>query len=322
MKKKLFTFITFFMLIFILAACNKEVPSSNPKEKQDKLKVYTTIYPFEYFTQRIGGEFVSVETIVPPGSDAHSIEVSPKKMVSLAQADAFIHSGTGLESFADAVVDSIKNEDVAIVNATENIDLMGSMEDSHADEENEDSQNDHADDLDVDPHVWLDPLRSIRLAENIKNALVKLNPEHTAEFEDNFEELKSDLETLDTGFKSMVKNADTKTFIVSHSAYGYWEDAYGLKQVGISGISPTVEPSQKKIIEIINLVKENNLKYIYTEPNLPNKIANTIKKATGTETLTLQNLESLSNKDLDANEDYFSIMNQNLEALKKGLNND
>ena len=171
----------------------------------------------------------------------------------------------------------------------------------------------------VDPHAWLDPIRSIIIAENIKNALIELNPENKAVFDENFIFLKKDLEQLNKKFTDTINNSKGKTFIVSHSAYGYWEDAYGLKQIAISGLSPSDEPSQSKIVEIIKSVKENNLQYIYYEPNVKNKIANTVKKETGLETLTLNNLESISKESIESDEDYLSLMEKNIEALSQEL---
>ncbi|WP_019412579.1 metal ABC transporter solute-binding protein, Zn/Mn family [Paenisporosarcina sp. TG20] len=331
MKRKVLILISGILLLF-LGACGQEGSSTNEAERESKLKIYTTIYPFQYFTERIGGDKISTKNIVPPGSDAHSTEMTTKEMVKLAESDAFIHSGTGLEGFVDAVNDAIKNEDIKIVNATKGIDLISAKDeeeslDEHSDEENnkeesEEGHDENGSEMNVDPHVWLDPIRSVTVAENIKNALVELDPDNKEEFEKNFNSLKNDLQEMNTEFKNMVNSSATKTFIVSHSAYGYWEDVYGLKQIGISGLSPTDEPSQKELIEIINLVKENNLQYIYFEPNLTNKVAKAVSNETDAETLTLQNLESMSKKDLDSNEDYLSIMRKNIESLKQGLNQD
>lgn len=149
------------------------------------------------------------------------------------------------------------------------------------------------------------------MAENIKNALVQLKPENKEEFENNFSTLKTELEELDTEFTSMVSLSKTKTFIVSHAAYGYWEDSYGLKQIGISGLSPTDEPSQKQLNKIIDHVKENNLQYIFFEPNLTNKVAEAVKDETGTKALKLYNLESITDDNIKKNEDYFVIMKKN-----------
>lgn len=331
MKRKTLAFMTS-MILFLVACGNEETSTNETAENngEDKLRVYTTIYPFQYFTERVGGEYISVENIVPPGSDAHTVEIKTQEMMQLAEGDAFIYSGIGLEPFANAVIDAVKDEKVQVVKATENVDFIDTKENPPAEEEDvagnehnnevkEDGQDEHGSETDVDPHVWLDPSRSITIAENIKNALVQLDPENKGAFEENFSVLKRDLEVLDADFKEMTANAKNKTFIVSHSAYGYWDDTYGLKQIGISGLSPTDEPSQSDLVEIIDLVKENELKYIYFEPNLTNKIAEMVQNETGIQTLMLYNLESLTKENIESGEDYLSIMKRNIEALDQSF---
>jgi len=268
---------------------------SNQKGNSEKLTIYTTIYPIQFITERIGGEHVTTESIVPPGSDAHSLEIKTRTMIKVAESDAFIHTGTGLEGFVDSVADALKKEDVLLVNATENVNLLSS-EGMEENGEQEEEHEDHGEELDVDPHFWLDPKRSLIVAENIKNSLVQLSPGNKETFERNFSTLKNELEELDSEFKDMVNQSKMNTFLVSHSAYGYWEDAYGLKQIGISGLSPSNEPSQRHLKNIVDLVRENNLQYIFFEQNVTNKVAEIVKKETNTKTLTLHNLESLTEK--------------------------
>ena len=92
------------------------------------------------------------------------------------------------------------------------------------------SDHDHGDN---DPHIWLDPILSITIAENIKNALVDLNPEGTETFEANFQQLKAQFEDLDQSFTNIVSKSDKKEILVSHAAYGYWEKRYGIKQISV-----------------------------------------------------------------------------------------
>ncbi|MEA3320963.1 MAG: zinc ABC transporter substrate-binding protein [Bacillota bacterium] len=316
MYKRIKSFMIFFIIIILISGCF-ENQSINEDKENKQLTIFTTIYPLEYFTKRIGGSLVSIENIVPPGSDAHSIDLSPSEVVKVAKGDAFIHSGTGLEGFAMSIIKSLEGEQVMIVNATENISLL---ESSARDQHSDDEKNHKNEKSEVDPHFWLDPIRSIEVADNIKKSLVELNPEEKEIFEANFISLKKDLEKLDAEFNEMIKSADKKKFIVSHSAYGYWEDRYGLEQIGISGISPSDEPSQQQLIEIINLVGEEGLTLIFFEENLNNKVVKTVQNETGTSPLFLHNLEMLSEERREANEDYLSIMRNNLKMLDKGLN--
>lgn len=311
-----------FFIILLLVGCSESTSNddNNETNNQEILKIYTTIYPLLDFSEKIGGEFVEVENIVPTGADAHSFEPTNKTMIKIAEGDLFIYLGTGIEGFTDAVINAMKNEDTKIINSSEGVRLISSSE-SLNETESEEEEEEHADEIegDNDPHVWLDPQRSIQLADNIKNALVEMKPEQREYFEENFNLLKKDLEELDLSFKSMVEQSPNKTFIVSHSAYGYWQDAYGLEQVGISGLSPSNEPSQKSLEEIIKVAENQDIKYVLFEQNVENRVAEVIKREIGADTLTLHNLESLTEEDIKNNEDYISVMEKNIETIRQVL---
>lgn len=319
MKKKVWAVILI-TTVMLLAACSQKNDAEPDQSEEGKLKLFTTIYPFQFFSERIGGDLIEVESIIPPGADAHSMEVTMKKMMEIAESDAFIYSGTGLESFADAVVDATNDEDMKVVRAAEDVSFITGYKDEHEEhnEENHDEKEEQ-NEMNVDPHVWLDPMRSVIIAENIRDAFIEIDPANEGEYKKNFDALQKELEQLNTEFQELVNSAETRKFVVSHSAYGYWEDAYGLEQIAISGLSPTDEPSQVELAKIIDTVRENNIKYIFFEPNLTNKIADMVKNETGTTPLELDNLEFISEENIDANEDYFAIMRKNIEALSNAL---
>jgi zinc transport system substrate-binding protein len=340
MKIKAIIFSLLLILSTALYGCGNggksETKSDETKEK-DTLTIYTTIFPLEDFAKKIGGKHVKVESIYPPNVDAHTYEPSPKTMVEIAGADAFIYTGVGLEGFADAAIETLEKENVKIVKAGEGIELLKWSEESghhheeehdqhaHEDEEaNHEEHEDHEEEHghehgDLDPHVWLDPIHSITLAENIKNAFVELKPEAKEEFEQNFETLKSELEKLDGEFQEVVKNAKQSKILVSHAAYGYWEKRYGIEEISVSGLSPSQEPSQKQLQEIIETAKKNQIKFVIFEQNVTEKIADIVKNEIGAEALTLHNLESVTTEERKNNEDYFSLMRKNLETLKKAM---
>jgi zinc transport system substrate-binding protein len=206
-----------------------------------------------------------------------------------------------------------------------NHDDHGHDDHDHDDHEHDDHNEDHGDDDhhhdhgEEDPHVWLDPIRSIQLAENIKNALVQLLPEASDQFESNFLTLKAQLEALDEKFQEMLEEVSKDTIVVSHAGYGYWTERYGIKQVGISGISPTNEPSIRQIQSVIEYVEHKEIGYIIFEQNIPTSIAETVRSQVGAEALWLHNLEALVQDDVANNEDYFSLMEKNIETLRTAL---
>ncbi|WP_394238192.1 metal ABC transporter solute-binding protein, Zn/Mn family [Niallia oryzisoli] len=346
-------------LSLLLTGCSsKEAGKTNENEEKDKLTVFTTIYPLEDFTAKIGGSYVEVKSIYPPNVDAHTFEPSTSDMVTLANSDLFIYTGVGIEGFAEKVTESLKQENVEVLKAAQGIKLIDSVlsgershesEESHADEENHEEESTHSEEQsheenihsdeqslegettepsheeehahgDVDPHVWLDPVLSIDLAKNIKNSLSELMPEHASEFESNFNELKSELKKLDQEFTKTIEGSKTKYLLVSHAAYGYWEKRYGIKEVPIAGLSPTEEPSQKELQKIITESTEHGIRYVIFEQNVSPKIAKIIQQEIGADSLTLHNLEALTEEDIKQKEDYFSIMRKNLATIKTALN--
>ncbi|MBN3554860.1 zinc ABC transporter substrate-binding protein [Fictibacillus nanhaiensis] len=308
-----------FMLI-LTAACGN---NSTTDKKEGTLKIYTTMYPLQYFTERIGGEHVDVSSIIPPGADAHTYEPSTKKMVEMTEGNAFVYNKLESDEFSSSVADTLKEEDMPIIDGAKGISYHESKEhegeDHAAEEEHSHEEEEHHDHGSLDPHIWLDPVLAQQIADNIYNGLVKLNPDAKDDFKKNHEALIADLKELDSSFKTKVENAPKDSFIVSHAAYGYWAERYGLEQIAISGLSPSHEPSQHQIEKIIENAKKEKTNYILFEENVNNKVAAMIKKEVGAETLTLHNLETLTKDDIKKERDYLSIMNQNIDTLSKAL---
>lgn len=313
MKKWLLCLTVFLTVSLFLAGCGGTEADNGDSSSDKQLKVYTTVYPLQFFTKEIGGKAVSVETIYPPGADEHTFEPSQKDMIKLAQSDLFIYVGLGLEGFVEKTKDTLENEKVTLVAAGDSI-HMDEKADNHAKEENH--GHTHGD---IDPHVWLDPIYAKELAESIRNALVEKDPENEKIYEQNYEVLIQKLDELDSNFSEMAKQAEHKEFIVSHAAYGYWEKRYGLKQISISGLSTASEPTQKDLESIVKTAKETGSNYIFFEQNVSSKLTEIVQEEIGAEALTLHNLSVLTERDIKNNRDYFSIMNDNLESLKKAL---
>lgn len=299
--------------------------SEAAKEETDNpevLQVYTTVYPLQYFTEAIGGENVEVTSIYPPGADEHTFEPSQKDMMKIADADLFFYVGLGLEGFVEKAKGSLENEQVILHGAGEDLHIEVPQEEEHDDEHTDEHSEDeeHHDHGGIDPHVWIDPLYAKELAESIKEQLSKKLPAHSETFEENYLKLAADLDQLDTDFNKLAETAKHNEIIVAHSAYGYWENRYGIHQLSISGLSTTSEPSQKELQNLIKHAKEADLKYVISEQNYQSKLADIVQKELGAKSLTLHNLSVLTKEDIANNETYFSIMEKNLQTLEKALN--
>lgn len=308
MKKRLLLIISC-LLITLLAAC-----SSDEESYDGRISIYTTVYPLQYFAERIGGEHVDVKSIYPPGADEHTFDPTQKDMIALADADLFFYVGLGLEGFIDNAKATLKNEHVQMIATADAITedmLVENEEDEHHDHD-----HDHGD---LDPHVWISPILSDALAYSIKEALVQVAPENKAQFEENFEALRDDLLALDRKFINMANDAPSKTFFVSHAAFGYLADTYGLEQIAIAGLNSQSEPTQKELAQLIDYAREKNVKYVLFEQNISSKLTKVIQNEIGAESLVLHNLGVLTTEDIKNEEDYFSLMEKNITILEKAL---
>lgn len=317
--KKYFVFMLAAVML-LLAACSND---ESTKETHNQIKIYTTVYPLEYFAKQIGGEYVDVSSIYPPGSNEHTFEPTQKDMISLADADLFFYIGLGLEGFVDNAKKTLEIEHVKFVAVADQIDeekLHTSTGHSHeeaAEEHEHEHEHEHGE---VDPHVWLSPTISKDLAFTIKNELVKLLPEQEETFNQNYEELAKRLDELDQQFQELANNATKKTFFVSHASFGYIAGNYGLTQVPIAGLNSQSEPSQKELAKIVDLAKKYDIKYILFEQNVSSKLTSVIQEEIGAESLMLHNLSVLTEEDIQNKEDYFTLMEKNIQTLEKALN--
>ncbi|ATP41529.1 adhesin [Solibacillus sp. R5-41] len=312
-------FVLFSIFALLLTACSADdsaTPNNQPTENQ--LSVYTTVYPLQYFTERIGGEFVQVSSIYPVGANEHTFEPTQKDMMALADADLFFYIGLGLEGFVENAQKSLSKEDVKFVATAKNVteeQLDISTGHQHEEGEGDEDHGHH----EIDAHVWLSPIISQELARSIKNELVAALPEQEAVFNKNYEQLVGELNDLNSELESKAAATSKKTFFVSHAAFGYLAGHYGLTQVPVAGLNSQSEPSQKELTAIVDLAKQENIHYIFFEQNVSSNLTKIIQKELGAETLILHNLSVLTKEDVANNENYFTLMRKNMDALTKAL---
>lgn len=302
------------IIILLLSACSYN-EAKNEIDTDDRISIYTTVYPLQYFTERIGGDAVYVQSIYPPGADEHTFDPTQKAMIALADSDLFFYIGLGLEGFVENAENTLKNEHVRMV-ATADAITEDMLSEGHDDDDEEGVDHNHST---MDPHVWMSPVLSDALAYSIKEALIEADPSKKEEFEKNFEMLRDDLLALDRKFIDMASNASKKTFFVSHAAFGYIADTYGLEQIAIAGMNSQSEPSQKQLAFLVEDAKKHDVKYILFEQNVSSKLTEVVQKEVGAKSLMLHNLGVLTAEDIKNDEDYFSLMEYNIHTLEQAL---
>ncbi|MFC5403965.1 metal ABC transporter substrate-binding protein [Cohnella soli] len=298
------------MFIAILSGCGD---ASKATEADGKIKVVTSFYPLYYFSKEIGGEDASVTNLIPAGVEPHDWTPKSKDLTTLAKARLFVYNGAGLEGWVGDMLHGVESgSDVINVEASKGIDLIRGNP-----EEDEDG-HDHGG-LDVDPHTWVSPRSAIMMATNIKDAFVKVDPDHAAGYESRFNDLTERLRKLDEKFIAGLSGLARKDIVVSHQAFGYLCRDYGLNQIAVMGLSPEAEPRAKDLLAIAKFVKENRIPYIFFEELVSERLANTLASEAGVKTLVLNPLEGLTPEQEKAGDDYFTISERNLENLRKAL---
>ena len=322
--------------IVLFSGCSKAGETKDAAksvEKKEGLKVYASVYPMYDFAKKIAGDKLDVEMLMPQGTEPHGWEPDTDTIKNLENADMLIYNGAGLEDWTDKVIDSLSNKNLKVVEASEGVELIKSSHDHEEEEhdheaaENNHNHEAHEEDHEheghhhgpMDPHVWISPKNAKIEMENIKNALVELDKENADYYESNYEKYAKMLDELDAKYSEKLSALPNKTIVVSHEAYGYLCKDYGLNQLGIKGVNAETEPDAKKMAEIINYVKENKITTIFTEELIDPKVSKIIADETGCVVKVLSPIEGLSEEQIKNKEDYFSIMEENLENLVGAL---
>lgn len=302
------------LVSILLTACGSE--EKKEASADDKIQVMTTFYPMYEFTKEVVGNKGDVELLIPAGTEPHDFEPSAKDLAKISDSDVFVYNSPELETWTENLTDTIDTDKTKIIQAAKEIELMDGAEHDHEDDHDHD---DHDHEHELDPHVWLDPALAIKEVETIRDQLSKKYPDAQATFEKNAASYIDELKALDAEYQTAFKDAKNKTFVTQHAAFGYLAKQYGLTQEAISGVSPDQEPSPSRLSELKHYVDDHQVEVIYFEENASSKVAETLSKETGVKLAVLNPLESLTEKQIKAGENYLSIMRENLTALKQAI---
>lgn len=307
MRKVILVFL-FLLSIIGLGGC---FPTDN-----GKITVYASVYPIYDFASKIGGDKVAVHPVVDFGIEPHHYDPDATIIVKLAKADLFIYNGAGMEFWVDKIIEQLPQNGPKIIRATDGIELLDGHHHHHHEE---DEECDDQDDITKikDPHVWLDPMNVKKMMENIKNALIEIDPTNEDYYEENFNHYSEKLNELDQRYLEEINRFDRniRKIIVSHEAFNYLCERYGIEQWAIEGLSRESEPDPSQIVNAINYAKNNNIGVIFYEQSVGSKVAESIASQIGGIADKLNPIEAISKEDHRKGVEYFTIMENNLSAL-------
>ncbi|MFG2590605.1 metal ABC transporter substrate-binding protein [Streptomyces sp. NPDC048438] len=300
-----------------LSACSSSDAAEGGSD--GKLDVVASFYPMQFLAEEIGGSHVSVISLTKPGVEPHDLELSPRQIGGLSEADYILYLKNVQPAVDDAVAQAGVENTVDAAGLT-TLESHGSEVDGHdhgAEEGGEHEGEEHSEEAGLDPHIWLDPVKYAEVAEGVGKSFEKADPDNAADYRKNTETLVAELKKLDKAYETGLKNTATKTFITTHSAFGYLAERYGLTQEGIAGIDPEAEPSPARISEIHSVAEKNKATTVFFETLASDKTAGTLAKDLGLKTDVLDPLEGITDKSAGA--DYIEVMESNLAALQKAL---
>lgn len=322
MHKTTLIILNLFILLSLLATgCgSKQAPATGVNAPQ-RLTVYTSVYPVYDFTKKIGGTSIEVINIIPSGAEPHSFEPSTRLLAELSKADLFLYNGVGMEPYLEKLQNALQSSSLLMVDTSMGIELISHRPEDHYEHDEHDNHehDQHHHHGTFDPHIWLSPANAAQQGKNILNALIQVDPANKTTYESNYQVFKERLAQLDAEYRNILSKCKKKTIVVSHDAFAYLARDYGLKQIPVMGLNAEAEPTPGKMKEIIQQVRQHKISYIFFESLVSPRVSETIAREVKARTLVLNPLGGLTEKEMEAGKDYFSIMKENLDSLKIAL---
>jgi len=273
-------------LIFLLLSFVFPLNSSkaSPAHTQPHT-IFVSILPQAFFAKAIGGEHVTVEVFVRPGASPHTYEPTPKQMALLSRASLFFRTGL---PFEDRFIEGLASlhPQLTIKDLRQGIDLRHfGQEEAHHHHHHDHGHHarrvHHHDCVhgsgQPDPHIWLSPVLALKQCETICDAFCALAPNQAEHFMENLKELRTKLVDLHEELSQRLEPYRGSSFFVFHPAFGYFADAYGLKQVAVEHEGK--QPSARQLARIIQMAKENDVRVIFVQPQFSKRTAQAVADA-------------------------------------------
>ena len=294
------------VLLLILFAVFLSGCGATKVAETEKIKVVTSIYPMAEFVRVVGGERVQNVLLVPTGVEAHDWEPAAKDLKNVQQAALFIYNGGGMEPWATKLLASIGDKKGAVLEAGKGLFAEQGLSEK-------DSDHDHGS---SDPHVWLDPVLAIKQVEAIRDALIKVDAKGADVYGKNAALYIKELEKLHADYLTLSAKSKGYDVVTMHAAFNYLVKRYGWQQISLLGIEPHAEPAPVDLANLIKTVKGKDLKYIFVEPQMSEKLMQEVAKQTGSQLLILDPLE---NPSPDKDSSYLAGMRRNMANLERAF---
>lgn len=275
-------------------------------QAEAKFKVVTTFTVIQDIAQNVAGDAATVESITKPGAEIHEYEPTPKDIVKAQSADLILWNGLNLERWFERFFQNIKDKPAVVV--TEGITPLSIYEGPYKDAPN--------------PHAWMSPSNALIYVENIKNALVKYDPQNADTYQKNAAAYAEKIKQLDKPLREKLAQipADQRWLVTSEGAFSYLAKDYDLKEGYLWPINAEQQGTPQQVRKLIDLVKKNHIPVVFSESTVSDKPAQQVAKESGAKYGGVLYVDSLSAADGPV-PTYIDLLNVTVSTIVKGFEN-
>ncbi|WP_297435413.1 metal ABC transporter solute-binding protein, Zn/Mn family [uncultured Clostridium sp.] len=330
MKRKLIFGAMIATLVVGLVGCTSgKSDTANAKETDGKVKVMASIYPVKELTEIIGGDKVSVSSMVPDGAEPHDFEPKAKDMVKLNDSNMFVYNGLGMEHWVDKVLESVNNKKLEVINTSKNADviLVSNDDEEKVDEHDEGEEAHSHDELEEghshddghnhgrqDPHIWLSFTEAKNQAKLIEEGLIKIDPTNKEYYTANYNKFATDVDAVSKEYGEKFKTLSNKDFLTGHAAFAYLCRDFGLNQKSVEDAFGEGEVTPKHLKGVADYAKANNIKVIFMPDTASEKLSETLANEVGAKVVKISSLETKN-----GDKSYIETMKDNLDTIYNNL---
>ncbi len=306
-SKSIFSIPGAILLMVLLVSCSNSQKTDRNSD-QSKLNVVTTFLPITLFTEAVAGECATVTSLIPPNLGPHDFQATPADISALSNASVLVKNGLGMEYFLDKLITSANNNSLQVVDTSRGVAVIRSDDDQDEAKQGDQEYGE------VNPHIWLDPLRAVQQVENIRDGLVKADPECADGYTKRAAAYASQLKGLNTTIATQLKPFRGQTFIAFHDFAPYFAERYGLKADFVVDV-PEMNPTPEDLQRVSKKVQQSQLKALLSEPQEGDRSFNALALDLGVKVVTFDPLETGSEQASKQPDTYFKVMDKNVVSL-------
>jgi manganese/iron transport system substrate-binding protein len=305
-------------LSLVTGACAASGSAGSASSAPDALRVVATTTVLADLVQQVGGEHVSVHSLVPKGGEAHTFDPTPSDATTVADADLLVMNGLGLDEWLADLATDAGAEAIPVVELAEDLDGVTYLEgEAHAEGDARADDDEHAGE-ELNPHLWLNVRYAIRYVERLTDALAEADPEDADAYRAYAADYVAELEELDGWARErMAAIPDEHRRVISlHEAFPYFADAYGLEIVGTVIDAPGQDPSAGEVAALVDTIESEDASAIFTEAQFPTTAAERIGAETGVKIVGSLYTDALGDAPVDT---YAGMIRFDVETVVEAL---